>query len=262
MCLILFAYKIIPEFPLVVAANRDELFARPTRQAQLWHADESSTEILSGKDLQAGGTWLGLSDDGRFAAVTNIRDPSQVEKKPKSRGELTLNFLANKKSAEKYSNELSSQFSDFAGYNLLVGDAESLWYVNNFENIVERLQPGVYGLSNGVLDSHWPKINNGKQALSNLLEKPHDLTTDALIEIMTNRSMAADDALPNTGVPIHLERILSSMFIANPERQYGTLCSTAIITESTGRYRFSEQNYRDDGSPAQRHFFDSNFIDV
>lgn len=257
MCLILFAYQVNPDIPLVVAANRDELFARPTREAQFWQADDSNAEILSGKDLRAGGTWLGFTRQGRFAAVTNIRDPSQVEKKPMSRGELTLRFLANKMSAEDYCTELGSQFENYAGYNLLLGDGRSLWYVNNFESIVRPLKPGIYGLSNGVLDSAWPKIESGKKTLQKLLEKPQNLITDALIEMMNNRTLAPDDELPNTGVSLQLERTLSSMFIVNREREYGTLCSSALITESSGRFRFSEQNYREDGSPSQRHFFES-----
>lgn len=256
MCLILFAYKAVPEFPLVIAANRDELFARPTEQAGFWQSNDLESELLAGKDLQAGGTWLGLTRGGRFAAVTNIRDPSQIEKKPRSRGELTLNFLTGTMSAESYSHQLSDGFSQFAGYNLLIGDGNSLWYVNNFEKITRPLQPGIYGLSNGVLDSDWPKINGGKQALERLLQSPANLTTDLLIDMMGNKEIAADKLLPKTGVSIEVERALSSIFIVNPQRQYGTLCSTAIITESSGAARFSEQNYDSNGSRSQRHFYE------
>lgn len=259
MCLILFAYKAIPELTLVVAANRDELYERPTEQAGFWDSSgsvSSESELLAGKDLQAGGTWLGFTRSGRFAAVTNIRDPYQIEKRPKSRGELTHKFLTGDMTAETYSRQLRDEFSLFAGYNLLVSDGCSLWYVNNFEEIIKPLQPGIYGLSNGLLDSDWPKINSGKKILTSFLGSPSTLTTDMLIHMMSNREIAADELLPKTGVSLEIERALSPMFIANPQRQYGTLCSTAIIAERGGAVKFSEQNYDGSGSRSQRHFYE------
>ncbi|MFT6057409.1 MAG: hypothetical protein ACJA2D_000963 [Pseudohongiellaceae bacterium] len=256
MCLILFAHQIHSNYRLVLAANRDEQFARPTQQASFWKDENQSTEILAGRDLQAGGTWLGVSRSGRFAAVTNIRDPSQAEKKLKSRGELTLNFLKHNESAKDYAESLAEQFDQFAGYNLLIGDESALYYVNNFENIITPLEPGYYGLSNGVLNSAWPKITNGKIALEQLIESNAELTTDALINIMTSKVQASDAQLPDTGIPIELERTLSSMFIENSERQYGTLCSTALITDINGETRFSEQNYNNLSLRTQGHFYE------
>jgi uncharacterized protein with NRDE domain len=256
MCLILFAHQVHPNHALVLAANRDELFARPTQQADFWTTENHTAEILAGRDLQAGGAWLGLSRSGRFAAVTNIRDPLQSEKKLKSRGELTLNFLAGKDSAKDYAESLANQFDLFAGFNLLISDGSTLYYVNNFEQIIRPLEPGYYGLSNGILDSAWPKITKGKIALKRILEGDVELTTDALINIMSSRERAADAELPNTGIPIELERALSSMFIENPERQYGTLCSTALISGVNGETRFSEQNFDRTGQPSQRHFYE------
>ena len=256
MCLILFAHQVHPNYRLVLAANRDELFARPTQQASFWRDQNQSTEILAGRDLLAGGTWLGLSRSGRFAAVTNIRDPSRTEKKLKSRGELTLNFLKHSESAKDYAESLAEQFDQFAGYNLLIGDESALYYVNNFEKIIKPLGPGYYGLSNGVLNSAWPKITNGKIALEQLLESDAELTTDALINIMTSKVQASDAQLPDTGLPIELERTLSSMFIENPERQYGTLCSTALIISVNDETRFSEQNYNSLSLRTQGHFYE------
>ncbi|MFT6094853.1 MAG: hypothetical protein ACJA2Q_002760 [Pseudohongiellaceae bacterium] len=256
MCLILFAHQVHPNYRLVLAANRDELFARPTQQANFWRDESQSTEVLAGRDLQAGGTWLGLSKSGRFAAVTNIRDPSRTEKKLKSRGELTLNFLKQNESAKDYAESLAEQFDQFAGYNLLIGDESALYYVNNFEKIIKLLEPGYYGLSNGVLNGSWPKITNGKIALKQLLESDAELTTDALINIMASKVQAPDTQLPDTGIPIELERTLSSMFIENPERQYGTLCSTALITNVNGETRFSEQNYSSLSLRTQGHFYE------
>jgi uncharacterized protein with NRDE domain len=259
MCLILFAHQAVPDYPLVVAANRDEFFARPSRHADFWSDQNQQQEILAGKDLVAGGTWLGITRSGRFAAVTNIRDPSQREHKPRSRGELTLHFLRGTQSPEHYCSKLAADFDQFAGYNLLVGDQGSLYYVNNFEGTIAALEPGVYGLSNGLLNSPWPKVSRGQAKLESLLQLPQSLDTDALIDIMADRQQAADAELPNTGVPIELERQLSSTFIFNPDRQYGTRCSTAIIQGHAAAgtpTRFAELNFDANGAATSRHFFE------
>lgn len=255
MCLIIFAYQKSPLFPLVVAANRDEFFARPTVQADFWQDEKTNQQILSGRDLQAGGTWLGVTRGGRFATVTNIRDPSQTERKPRSRGDLTRQFLAGNQTPEQYCQALADSYDQFAGYNLLVGNRDSLFYVNNQEEIVCQLEPGVYGLSNGLLSSPWPKVTKGRNNLQTLLTTPEQLTTDSLISLMADRSQAADDQLPDTGIDIGLERKLSSAFIKNPERKYGTLCSTAIILEQSGQIRFSEQNFDITGAKTQGHSY-------
>lgn len=255
MCLIIFAYQTDPRFPLVVAANRDELFARPSNQASLWTDEESGSQILSGRDIQAGGTWLGITANGRFAAVTNIRDPSQTERRPRSRGDLTRQFLAGKANPTQYCANLAESYSQFAGYNLLVGDSNSLLYVNNHEEKVWELEPGIYGLSNGLLNSSWPKIDKGKTRLQGLMQRSKDLTTDALLAMMGDRTQAEDADLPDTGISIDIERKLSSAFILNPEREYGTLCSTAVVVDKSGPTRFSEQNFDSLGNRTQGHAF-------
>ena len=255
MCLIIFAYQTDPLFPLVVAANRDELFARPTAQAGLWTDEESGNQILAGRDLQAGGTWLGITRSGRFAAVTNIRDPSQTERRPRSRGDLTRLFLAGDDSPEQYCARLAESYDQFAGYNLLVGDGDSLYYVNNQEEKAWRLEPGIFGLSNGLLNSSWPKIDRGREVLTSLLDTPQALHTDALIDMMGDRSQAADADLPDTGIGIEIGRKLTSAFILNPQREYGTLCSPALIFEKSGDKRFSEQNFDHLGNKTQGHSY-------
>jgi uncharacterized protein with NRDE domain len=255
MCLIILAYQTDPLLPLVVAANRDELFARPSAQASLWTDEESGKQILSGRDLQAGGTWLGITHSGRFAAVTNIRDPSLTERRPRSRGDLTRLFLVGDDSPEQYCARLAESYDQFAGYNLLVGDGDSLYYVNNQEAQAWRLEPGIFGLSNGLLNSSWPKIDRGREVLTSLMDAPQALHTDALIEMMGDRSQAADADLPDTGIGIEIERKLSSAFILNPQRGYGTLCSTALIFEKSGNKRFSEQNFDHLGNKTQGHFY-------
>ncbi|MCH7814994.1 MAG: NRDE family protein [Proteobacteria bacterium] len=258
MCLIIFSHQAASRYPLVVAANRDEFFTRSTEQAKFWSAQESNQRILAGKDLVAGGTWIGITRTGRFAAVTNIRDPSQLEQKTRSRGELTRNFLAGTQSPQQFCDSLIESFEEFAGYNLLVGDGKSLFYVNNHEEKLWQLESGVYGLSNGLLNSAWPKVELGKQQLQKLLGAEVNLSTDVLIAMMGNRSPATDADLPDTGVPIELERKLSATFIHNPGQQYGTRCSTAIIMEHTGMTRFSEQNYDEFGNNAEHHFYQFN----
>ena len=259
MCIIIFAYQADSRYSLVVAANRDEFFSRPTRDADFWTDNDAHHPVLAGKDLVAGGTWLGLTTSGRFAAVTNIRDPSQAEQKPISRGELTLNFLAGAETPAAYCQSLSSHFNQYAGYNLLIGDGNEMFYVNNLEAKLRQLEPGIYGLSNGQLNSPWPKIEHGRQQLKLLLDCDAELATDQLISMMGNRTRAKDADLPDTGIPIELERRLSSAFIQNPERQYGTRCSTAIILGSheqkENMCRFSEQNYDESGHRTSAHFY-------
>ncbi len=255
MCLVIFAYQKNSQFPLIVAANRDELFARPTAQADFWQDAETGQQILAGRDLQAGGTWLGVTRSGRFAAVTNIRDPSQTERRPRSRGDLTRQFLAGKQSPEQYCKALADNYPQFAGYNLLAGDINSLFYVNNQEEKIQQLDAGIYGLSNGLLNSSWPKVSQGKENLRSLLNSTERLNTDALISMMADRSQASDAELPDTGIGVETERSLSSAFILNPERGYGTLCSTAIILQNSGEMRFSEQNFDRHGNKIQGHSY-------
>ena len=255
MCLIIFAHQANPDLPLVVAANRDEFYARPTQTARFWTDQPEPGAILAGKDLQAGGTWLGITRSGRFAAVTNIRDPSQLERKPRSRGELTLNFLLGQQSAADYAAELHHSFADFAGYNLLLGDGNDFYYVNNFEALSRRLEPGVYGLSNGLLNNDWPKVARGRHGLATLLNSDGNLQTTQLIALMSNREQASDAELPNTGLPPEMERRLSAAFITDDNRGYGTLCSTAIIQDAAGTIRFSEQIFSDEGAPTENPVF-------
>ena len=254
MCLIIFAHRAVPAYPLVFAANRDEFFGRATAHAQFWQPDHP--KILAGRDLVDGGTWLGINRAGRFAAVTNIRDPFQPERKNRSRGELTLNFLSNKESAQQYCEGLREHFDEFAGFNLLVSDGEALCYVNNFENLIEELRPGVYGLSNGLLNSPWPKVERGKKCLQQLIQADSPLSTGSLIDMMRDRQQAQDSDLPATGIPLQLERELSATFISNERREYGTRCSTALLMHTEGLIQFSERNFDEAGQPTSEHFYE------
>lgn len=254
MCLILFAFQTDARWPLVVAANRDEFYSRPTLEADFW-ADLQAPAVLAGRDLRAGGTWLGVSRGGRFAAVTNIRDPSREQDRPLSRGELTREFLLGRDAPLDYAEALAPRFELFAGFNLLVGDARELIYVNNVSRRIEALSPGVHGLSNGELDCDWPKLRRGRDTLASLLQEPGAVSTDALISLMADRQQADDEELPDTGVGLALERQLSSAFIAESERGYGTTCSTGVLFGASGEIRFSERNFDQAGRARSQHYY-------
>lgn len=250
MCLIVFAFRHHPTLPLVVAANRDEFYSRPTRAAHFWSTDRGRADILAGKDLNRGGTWLGMTRGGRIAFVTNVRNPG-VERGDKSRGLLTRNFLAGQQLATDYLQQLQGCLHDYAGFNVLLGDQQGLYHLNSENGKIQELRPGIYGLSNASMDSNWPKVNLSKSALGGLLDQ-EDVSIDSLTAIMLDRDQAPDPDLPETGIPRELERQLSPRFIVNPERDYGTRCTTAIVVNAQGTVRFSEQNYGSDGAIVSR----------
>ncbi len=271
MCLILFAYQPNTTMPLVLGANRDEYFARPTLAANYW---EDHPMLLAGRDELAGGTWIGITKTGRFAALTNIRepntsvtkvsDPSLETDRLKSRGDLTRLFLAGTQSCEDYlmsvideqhshqksrqKNNHKSYLPIYAGFNLLVGEftgeQQSLCYLNNREEGFQTLTAGSYGLSNHRLNTPWPKVCNGKQALEKTLAKKSESISSANHEsirrVLENPALAADKDLPKTGLSYEKEKALSASFIKTP--LYGTRTST-VITIKNEQAEFSEKNY-------------------
>ena len=259
MCLIIFAHRAETDYPLVIAANRDEFYTRPAAEADIWETPSGGllqSQVLAGRDLEAGGTWLGITRNGRFAAVTNIYDPSQPEKKQRSRGDLTKNFLKSSQSAEQYCEAIITELHQFAGFNLLIGDGEALYYANNLEEIIWRLEPGIYGLSNGLLNSRSPKVERGKIKLHSLLNSAPTLNTDQLIRMMADQEQTSGESLPSTGATLRLERQLSSIFTLDQERLYGTRCSTALIRNAKGDTRFCEQSYDSAGAPTTCHYYE------
>ena len=222
MCLAAVVWKVHPRFPLVVAANRDEFYARPT--APLAWQDG----VLAGRDLQAGGTWMGVKG-GRWALVTNVRNPADLVPGRASRGELPLRWLASGQAATGFWQSLDPQ--QYAGFNLLMGDAEELWWASNRAAGPVRLEPGCYGLSNAALDTPWPKL---RQLRSRLLGRVITATSAAslaagILEELGDPAMAPDEELPDTGVGLAWERQLSATFIRTP--LYGTRCSTVMVRE-------------------------------
>jgi uncharacterized protein with NRDE domain len=233
MCLIVFGWQVHPEFPLVVAANRDEFFARPTRQAGHW---PDYPQVMGGIDLQAGGTWLGITGTGRFAAITNVREP-KTPPGQQSRGALTRNFLISDLSAETYASGIDG--SDYAGYNLLLGDGQNLVYCSNRTPAPLVLPAGIYGLSNHVLDSEWPKLVKARQQFSVALESLPDEAE--FFELLSDRSIAADQDLPNTGVALEWERLLSAVFVQS--EAYGTRASTLVLQDNNGMIKLTERSF-------------------
>lgn len=245
MCLILLAWRAHPEYPLVVAANRDEFFARRTAAADFW---DDAPDVLAGRDLEAGGTWLGVTRNGRFAALTNYRDPERNRSGMPSRGELVSRFLSGSQSAESYLSELDAMADRYNGFNLIFGDLNRLWCFSNCEEGERELKPGVYGLSNHLLDTPWPKVAQGKSALHAALRALPDEAP--LFDLLRDDRISPDDALPRTGVSLEWERLLSAAFIR--AHGYGTRSATVLLRDSGGRVRFSEQSFLPDGLPGER----------
>lgn len=238
MCLILLAYKIHPDYTLALAANRDEFYARPTSRADFW---EDAPRILAGKDLKEGGTWLGVDRSGRFAAVSNYRDPGSDKADALSRGHLVSDFLRGQQTPADYLDKLPLKGEEYRGFNLLVGDRQELGYYSNRSKAARMLAPGLYGVSNHLLDTPWPKIQRGKKRLSELLARNRAVDPEAILEILGDRTIADDEQLPDTGVGLAMERILSPIFITSPH--YGTRSSTVLLIDRDEQVSFIERSF-------------------
>ena len=234
MCLIVFAWRPGTARPLIVAANRDEFYARPTQALSSW---EDAPGVHAGRDLEAGGTWLGVGPNGRFAALTNIRDPRQPLG-PRSRGELVAAYLQGELGVEAYLDRVASRSGQYSGFNLLVGDDKQLGYLHAREPAPCLLEPGVYGLSNAGLDTPWPKLLKARSGLEGLLE---NTDPQQLLTLLGDAQPAPDGELPETGVGLATERLLSSVFIAS--QNYGTRASTVLIVDDQGRRRMIERSF-------------------
>jgi uncharacterized protein with NRDE domain len=247
MCLILIALDSHPDFGLIVAANRDEFYDRPSAAAGFW-AD--APWILGGRDLKAGGTWLGVDRRGRFAAVTNFRQGEREPAAPRSRGHLVSDYLTSGFDPRAHLERVQRDASLYNGFNLIAGDRRELFYFSNREGRARALGPGVYGLSNHLLDTPWPKVTSGKSALSALrISDPSELIPN-LFALLSDRSQAADHLLPQTGVREDWERLLSSAFIASSD--YGTRSSTVLLVGRDGGVVFVERNFTTGSAPHEQ----------
>ncbi|HEY8101286.1 MAG TPA: NRDE family protein [Burkholderiaceae bacterium] len=225
MCLIVFAWHVVPGMPLIAASNRDEFYDRPAVPAAWW---QDHPQVFAGRDLQGGGTWMGVTKDGRFAAITNVRNPAENRADAPSRGMLVSNYLIGKSTAQEYIAEIDPHTADFNGFNLLIGDHDTLiWYSNKAGDDARNgkpLTPGIYGISNGGLDSCWPKVVRTKAQFASLLCQC--APEEAFFDMLADTTRASDCRLPKTGVSMELERVLSSVCIESPN--YGTRVSTVV----------------------------------
>lgn len=243
MCLILFAHRCRSDLPLLLLANRDEYLARATAPAGPW---PDAAGVVAGRDLVSGGSWLGVAADGRWAAVTNVREGERTRPGGPSRGWLVRDYLRERVPPAVFAGEAPARGDGYAGFNLLLGAPGEVWYVSNRQPAPARLGPGLYGLSNGALDTPWPKVVHGQAALAALAAGPFP-GVEAGFRLLADRTVHPDPHLPDTGIPIEWERALSATFIVAPERGYGTRCSTVLLGLADGRSMFTERSFS--GSP-------------
>ncbi len=235
MCLIVFAWKLVPNCPLVLAANRDEFFVRPAQPASWW---KDHPDVFAGRDLQAGGTWLGINRSGRFAALTNVRNGLPKPEPKRSRGELVANYLAGDVDPLDYLTQVRDAAHDYHGFNLIFGDEHALYWISNGNEVeFKPLESGIYGLSNGSLDTPWPKVVRAKAQFASLLCQ--GAPDDAYFEMLTDTTRAADGRLPDTGVSLEWERLLSPICIESDD--YGTRASTMVRVLAGGRAELHER---------------------
>lgn len=238
MCLIVFAWQTHPEYPLIVAANRDEFHARPSANAHWW---QDHPDILAGRDLQAGGTWLGVTRDGRFSTITNYREQSVTGANFHSRGELVTEFMSGSRSPVQYSREIDG--ADYAGFNLLTADHRSMCYVSNRGDAATELPPGVYGLSNASLDTPWSKLTRTRQRLAQLVDADN-VSESTLLQTLSDRETATEDA-SSEHPSLKRARAITAPFIVTED--YGTRCSTVMLWHASGKKEFVEQRFGPSG---------------
>jgi len=248
VCLILVALDAHERYPFVLAANRDEFHHRATAAAGHW---SDAPEVFGGRDLEKGGSWLALSQRGALAAVTNYRDPSRKLAAPQSRGLLVSSFVRDTESAADFVAGALARGDQFDGFSLLAADASGVWYGSNRSDGARRLGPGLYGLSNHLLDTPWPKVRRAKAALSAALRSDGPELANALFALLADDTRASDPELPSTGLSLEWERQLSPAFIRM--EGYGTRASTVVLIDRRGEARFVERSFdAAGGAPADR----------
>ncbi len=254
MCLIVFAYKVHKKYSLILAANRDEFFNRPTAALNVW---EDSPEIIAGRDLKEGGTWMGFNRQGRFAALTNVRNPSSIKLNSRSRGDLIAPFLSSDVDPFSYLKDVKSRIEDYNGFNLLAGDTNDLFFISTTDKKIIKIFPGVHAVSNHTINTPWVKVEKVKEGLNKMIENRQIKESQAdnlnisdiesyLYTMMKNREPASDEALPDTGVGIELERQLSSVFVSMPG--YGTRSTSVVLLDIEGNLTFSETTWSENGN--------------
>lgn len=243
MCLAVLALHALPGIPVLIAANRDEFHARPTLPAAQW-ADAPG--LYAGRDGLAGGTWMGVTAQGRFALVTNFREPGRYLAPAPSRGALVEDYLRGNDSPQAYLARTHESDQAYNGFNLIVGDTRQAWYLSNRDGPPRPLAPGIYALSNHLLDTPWPKLARTKTAFTEVLGRTPQPDLPALFEALADRQTATDEDMPATGLPPDRERLLSSPFIVSPD--YGTRSSSVLVLREGGAGQLDERRFAPDGT--------------
>ncbi len=256
MCILFIARHKHPQYPLIIAANRDEFYARPTLPADYW---PDAPFLLGGKDLEANGTWMGVTREGRIAAITNVRSPNAVRSNAVSRGELVTHWLKSNTlentplTSDQYLDALKHSRNNYSGYNLVFGDAQSLCVYNNVNNSEHSIDRGVFGLSNADIITPWPKVTQGVSALNHYVAQHNTINTEDLFSLLRQENKAEDEKLPDTGIGYEWEKALSSIFINIKE--YGTRTSTIVLVDTNGELTFKERSFSEDGEITQTREF-------
>lgn len=236
MCLIAFAVNTHPDYRLILAANRDEFYERPTSRADYW---EDHPTILGGRDLRAKGTWMAVNSSGKFAAITNYRTLQNIRKEAKSRGNLPIDYLLNSASAQDYLTHLSANANDYNGFNLLLFDGATMHHFSNYEGKINELKSGVYGISNAFLDTPWPKVDKLKEGFLTTISA--GFSSEDLLKLLEDERLAEDNKLPDTGIGHDVEKMLSAIHIKS--EKYGTCCSTVLTISYDGKVQFTERSF-------------------
>jgi uncharacterized protein with NRDE domain len=237
MCLIFLSVKQHPTYKLIVAANRDEFYQRKTAPAHFW---EDEPHIVGGRDLEANGTWMAMSRNGKISMVTNYRDLKNLKEQAPSRGQLVSDYLANGDEPNQYLEKISVNASAYNGFNLIVGNPDALYYFSNYKSSIEKIDTGIHGLSNHLLNTPWPKVEQGISEMKRALMQ-EKISSTVLFDLLRNETIAPDEKLPDTGVGLERERMLSSMFIKSPN--YGTRCSTIVLVDQRNEVSYTERVY-------------------
>lgn len=250
MCIAYLSLGINARWPVFIAANRDEFHERTALSARPW---PDAPQVIAGRDVTGGGTWLGLSRQGRWALLTNFRDPGKQREDVESRGRLVSDFLMGDRPAEEYIKDIHTKVDRYNGFNLIVGEGLHAWYVGNHAACAGPVQlgPGRYALSNHALDTPWPKVERLRNQLDARLPEDDELRLEPIYEVLRDGVRPEDGALPRTGLSLEMERLLSSIFIVSPN--YGTRCSSIIALDQDGNGIFSETSYDNSGTPLERH---------
>jgi len=247
MCLIVIAIQSHPIYPLVIAANRDEFYHRPTAPLDFW---KDHGDVLAGRDLQENGTWLGMTRSGRFAAITNYRDPKAIDPPSISRGLLVSDFLVSDLEPEAYLQTIADSDKKYNGFNLVVGHllnakghlSPALWWYSNKKNEILKIAPGVHAVSNHLLDTPWPKTRKAAGGIRNILAEQNPIDPERIFTLMADTEQPPDAELPDTGVSLEWERTLSSVFVTSPV--YGTRSTTVILADRYGNLTFYERTFK------------------